>query len=129
MALEQVTGSHQLILVDLGLGTLELLAQPLPDFTPDHLIDLAFKGGYPLGMIAVVMGVLDHLAFIGTQRMAGNDVACVQVADVELAAGLQNAHPGLLPGHGHRVLVGLPGDQAGLVGPTCLVGHRLHASW
>src|SRR5690554_5178300 len=80
-------------------------------------------------MVSVVMGVLDHLALVGAQGVAGNDIACVQVADVELAAGLQNAHPGLLPGHGHRVLVGLPGDQAGLVGSTCLVGQRLHASW
>jgi hypothetical protein len=45
-----------------------------------------FNGGYQsadaLGMVAVVVGVLDHLALVGTQRMAGDDLTRAQIADM-----------------------------------------------
>src|SRR5690554_4145676 len=81
-------------------------------------------------MVTVVVGVFDQLAFAAGQLVPDDDLATVQVGNVQLVTAFLYAYTALLPCHRHRVLVGLPGDQTGLVhlaggmGLSCDTGRR-----
>src|SRR5680860_73293 len=67
--------------------------------------------------------ILDHPALVATQAMGGNEFTALQIMDQQLIILLIDANPRPLPSHGYRVLVGLPGDQSGLVDLTRLGTH------
>ena len=63
-----------------------------------------------------MVGVLDDRALTAGESMARDDRPARQVADEQVAIPLDDTDPGAWIGQGDRVLVGLPGDQSGLVG-------------
>src|SRR5690606_11267693 len=121
---EQVPCSDQLVLVDTWRSTLEQLAQGCTQVIGQDRIDTALQLRNALGMVSLMSLGL-------AQVVGGDELTALQVMDQQLVVLCADTHTGLLPRHGHRVLVGLPGDQAGLVdlaGLDCL-RHVQQAMW
>src|SRR5690606_13790501 len=113
------------VLVDPRRGTLEQPAQLAADVLIELCLDGRLKLSDPLGVVAIVVVVLDYPALLGAEGMHGNPLTAFQVADQQLPGGLAYAHRGALIRHRHRVLIGPPADQPGLVGPALRAGLSL----
>lgn len=93
---QHLPGARQLVLVDLWRGGFQQSAERHRQRRlADPLLQVGFQRFNAQALVAVMVGVLDDLAFFQAQPMLG-DHSRVEVVDQQLAVLFADADPGVL---------------------------------
>jgi hypothetical protein len=85
------------------------------------LVNVLFQCLNTLLLISIMVGISNHYPLPLAETMAGDLVTGFQVTDEQLSPFDMDTDASRLPGHGDRILVSLPAEQASLVHLTRLL--------